>query len=138
MAIGRKTGGRRPGSKNKITAVHHRAATEGLERCLAAGVLPLDGILGRMRNDPEFRDITPEQFTAAMIALPYTSPRLSASIVAGNMRLRADGITHEERLRLLEMGPPSLMDEVVLAPKKRAVIEAGAEAPAASDAPDAK
>jgi len=68
MALGRKTGGRQKGSRNRATA-EARAAAE------ATGILPLDYMLSVMRDanaEPKRRD------AMAMAAAPYLHPRLSS------------------------------------------------------------
>jgi hypothetical protein len=68
MALGRKTGGRQKGVRNRATA-EARAAAE------ATGILPLDYMLSVMRDDkvePKRRD------AMAMAAAPYVHPKLSA------------------------------------------------------------
>jgi hypothetical protein len=67
MALGRKTGGRQKGACNRATA-EARAAAE------ATGILPLDYMLGVMRDtsaDPKRRD------AMAIAAAPYLHPKLS-------------------------------------------------------------
>jgi hypothetical protein len=67
MALGRKTGGRQKGARNRATA-EARAAAE------ATGVLPLDYMLQVMRDakaEPKRRD------AMAMAAAPYLHPKLS-------------------------------------------------------------
>ena len=68
MALGRKTGGRQKGARNRATA-EARAAAE------ATGILPLDYMLSVMRDtnaDPKRRD------AMAMAAAPYLHPKMSA------------------------------------------------------------
>ena len=68
MARGRKTGGRKKGSRNRATA-EARAEAE------ATGILPLDYMLSVMRDakvDNKRRD------AMAMAAAPYLHPRISA------------------------------------------------------------
>src|ERR1700751_6080134 len=68
MALGRKTGGRQKGARNRATA-EARAAAE------ATGILPLDYMLSVMRDanaDPRRRD------AMAIAAAPYLHPKLSA------------------------------------------------------------
>jgi hypothetical protein len=68
MALGRKTGGRQKGARNRATA-EARAAAE------ATGILPLDYMLSVMRDanaDPKRRD------AMAIAAAPYLHPKLSA------------------------------------------------------------
>lgn len=68
MARGRKTGGRKKGTRNKATT-EARAAAE------ANGILPLDYMLAVMR-DPEAS--TGRRDGMAMAAAPYLHPKLSA------------------------------------------------------------
>jgi hypothetical protein len=68
MALGRKTGGRQKGARNRATA-EARAAAE------ATGIMPLDYMLSVMRDanaDPRRRD------GMAIAAAPYLHPKLSA------------------------------------------------------------
>jgi len=68
MARGRKTGGRQKGIRNRATE-EARAAAE------ATGILPLDYMLGVMRDpgaDDKRRD------AMAMAAAPYLHPKLSS------------------------------------------------------------
>ena len=68
MALGRKTGGRQKGARNRATA-EARAAAE------ATGILPLDYMMSVMRDDkaePKRRD------AMAIAAAPYLHPKLSA------------------------------------------------------------
>ena len=67
MAVGRKTGGRQKGARNRATA-EARAAAE------ATGILPLDYMLGVMRDaraEPKRRD------AMAIAAAPYLHSKLS-------------------------------------------------------------
>ena len=68
MALGRKTGGRQKGARN-------RATTEARAAAAATGILPLDYMLEIMREtnaDPKRRD------AMATAAAPYLHPKLSA------------------------------------------------------------
>jgi hypothetical protein len=68
MALGRKTGGRQKGARNRATA-EARAAAE------ATGILPLDYMLSVMRDstaDAKRRD------AMAIAAAPYLHPKLTA------------------------------------------------------------
>jgi hypothetical protein len=68
MARGRKTGGRQKGTRN-------RATEEARAVAAASGTLPLDYMLGIMRDpaaDHKRRD------AMAMAAAPYLHPRLTA------------------------------------------------------------
>jgi len=67
MALGRKTGGRQKGARNRATAEARTAAE-------ATGVLPLDYMLSVMRDakaEPKRRD------AMAMAAAPYLHSKLS-------------------------------------------------------------
>ena len=67
MALGRKTGGRQKGARNRATA-EARAAAE------ATGILPLDYMLTVMHDDkvePKRRD------AMAIAAAPYLHPKVS-------------------------------------------------------------
>ena len=67
MALGRKTGGRQKGARNRATA-EARAAAD------ATGILPLDYMLSVMRDanaDAKRRD------AMAMAAAPYLHPKVS-------------------------------------------------------------
>jgi hypothetical protein len=68
MARGRKTGGRQKGVRNRATEEARAAAA-------ATGILPLDYMLGVMRDpgtDDKRRD------AMAMAAAPYLHPKLSS------------------------------------------------------------
>jgi hypothetical protein len=68
MALGRKTGGRQKGARNRATAEARAAAEE-------AGILPLDYMLSVMCDpnaEPKRRD------AMAIAAAPYLHPKLSA------------------------------------------------------------
>jgi hypothetical protein len=68
MAVGRKTGGRQKGARNRATA-EARAAAE------ATGILPLDYMLSVMRDtkaESKRRD------AMAMAAAPYLHPKVSS------------------------------------------------------------
>jgi hypothetical protein len=68
MARGRKTGGRRKGSRNRATAEARAAAK-------ATGILPLDYMLSVMRDDGADQRRRDAMATAAA---PYLHPKLSA------------------------------------------------------------
>jgi hypothetical protein len=72
MALGRKTGGRIKGTKNKRTSAIERAAAEAV----AGNLTPLQYMLAAMRDpnvDPKRRD------EMAKAAAPYVHPRLTAT-----------------------------------------------------------
>jgi hypothetical protein len=82
MALGRKTGGRQKGARNRATA-EARAAAE------ATGVLPLDYMLTVMRDakaEPKRRD------AMAMAAAPYLHPKVSPIEAKLNERSGAEVI----------------------------------------------
>jgi hypothetical protein len=72
MALGRKTGGRARGTKNKASTAREQAIAE-------SGLTPLDYMLDLMRTaeNPAIR------FEAAKAAAPYIHPRL-ANVDVGN------------------------------------------------------
>src|SRR5215472_1226822 len=85
MALGRKTGGRQKGARNRATA-EARAAAE------ATGILPLDNMLGVMRDanaDPKRRD------AMAMAVAPYLHPKLSPIDEEPNER-KTSGLNAED------------------------------------------
>ena len=67
MALGRKTGGRQKGTRNRATA-EARAVAE------ATGILPLDYMLSVMRDESLDRAT---RMDAAKAAAPYLHPKLS-------------------------------------------------------------
>jgi hypothetical protein len=74
MALGRKTGGRKKGSRNK-------RPRELIERIEASGLVPLEYMLSVMRDEtapPERRD------EMAKAAAPFVHPRLAAMKVSGD------------------------------------------------------
>jgi hypothetical protein len=71
MAIGKKTGGRQVGSRNKRTI----AKRDELARMIDKGISPLEYMLDVMRD--ETRE-TEERLEAAKASAPYIHPRLSA------------------------------------------------------------
>lgn len=82
-----KTGGRKPGSRNRLNELTRKKAENG-------GILPLDYMLEVMRDknaSPERRD------DMAKAAGPYCSPKLTAIEHSGNVRM-----THEMALKQLE------------------------------------
>lgn len=74
MAAGRKTGGRKPGSKNKATKAREKAIA-------SSGLTPLDFMLKVMRNGKQPADVRLE---AAKAAAPYVHPKLSAVTLKGD------------------------------------------------------
>lgn len=87
MALGKKTGGRQRGTRNRANELSRKKAENG-------GILPLDYMLQVMRDEKapaERRD------DMAKAAGPYCSPKLTAIEHSGNVRM-----THEMALKQLE------------------------------------
>ena len=78
-----KTGGRQPGSRNLVTVERELRAAHGVQAALDGGLLPLDILLARMRDEPlpSGERATDEQVQAAIAAAPYVHPRLNAIAV---------------------------------------------------------
>lgn len=89
MAKGQKTGGRSKGTPNKTT----QAAKELAIRAAAAGVSPLEFMLGLMRDDTADAHA---RLDAAKAAAPYIHPRLSS------IEMVAHVTNHEAALDELE------------------------------------
>jgi hypothetical protein len=93
MAHGRKTGGRQKGARNRATEEARAAAA-------ASGALPLDYMLGIMRDptaDNKRRD------AMAMAAAPYLHPRLTAI----DAKLNPDASEPSDRKLVLEFILPT-------------------------------
>ena len=73
MAQGRKTGGRRKGTPNRVTAERQAAVA-------ASGLTPLDYMLSVMRDTNEELGV---RLSAATSAAPYVHPKLSNVAVSG-------------------------------------------------------
>jgi hypothetical protein len=76
MAIGKKTGGRKPGSKNKMSL----AKRDELARMIDKGTSPLEYLLSVMRSEEAEQK---ERIDAAKAAAPYIHPRLNAVELTG-------------------------------------------------------
>lgn len=83
MALGKKTGGRKKGSRNKATESNRSAAKQ-------SGVTPLEYMLNIMSqpipddaNTAQKIAIHTLRFDAAKAAAPYVHPRLSSQVVRG-------------------------------------------------------
>ncbi|MCA8908514.1 MAG: hypothetical protein KDA64_11610 [Rhodospirillaceae bacterium] len=87
-------GGARPGAGRPKGSVN-RLVSEAVEQAKAGGRMPLEHLLGVMR-DPA-KD-TATRLEAAKAAAPYCHPRL-AQVEARNVNVN---LTHEEALALLE------------------------------------
>jgi len=90
MALGRKTGGRKAGTPNRVTTAQRAELA-------ASGLTPLDYMLRVLRDETE----PPERrMWAAAKAAPYVHPRKSAVAVTTDA-----GMTHEECLAQLRKPP---------------------------------
>jgi hypothetical protein len=74
MALGRKTGGRKKGTRNK-------RPRELIERIEASGLVPLDYMLSIMRDEKAPVDLRCEM---AKAAAPFVHPRLQTTKVQGD------------------------------------------------------
>ena len=86
MALGRKTGGRKKGSRNK-------RPRELIERIEASGLVPLEYMLSVMRDEsapPERRD------EMAKAAAPFVHPRLQTTKVQGDRDAPLFALTDNE------------------------------------------
>jgi hypothetical protein len=101
---GERRGGRRKGTPNKATTERRLRTETGLAAARQSGVMPLDVILARMRDEtlPNGRKPSDEQFQAAIAAAPYLHPKLAA-IAVDNVRPPDPVLTEqqEEARRLL-------------------------------------
>jgi hypothetical protein len=77
MALGRKTGGRKKGSRNRAAIAREKAIA-------ASGVTPLDFMLGVMRDERASLDL---RFEAARSAAPYVHPKLASVAHGGKLDL---------------------------------------------------
>src|SRR4051812_31623657 len=83
MARGLKTGARQRGTPNRSTVERRLRASNGIQSALNGGLLPLDVMLARMRDEPlpNGQRVTDEQFQAAVAAAAYVHPWLAAVAV---------------------------------------------------------
>lgn len=75
MAVGKKTGGRQKGSKNKTTLLQEAAVAERVAKCQEAGITPLEFMLSVMRDETK---PFAERYAAARDAAPYQHPKLAS------------------------------------------------------------
>ena len=68
-------GGRARGSRNRVVVQREILAARGLSAALNDGLTPLEVMLHRMRGT---RDVSDQQFAAAVAAAPYVHPKLCA------------------------------------------------------------
>ena len=87
MALGQKTGGRRAGTPNQVTAAQRA-------QIASSGLLPLDYMLQVLRDETQPEE---NRMWAAVKAAPYVHPRKSAVAVTNET-----GLSHEEWLDKLE------------------------------------
>jgi hypothetical protein len=85
MAVGRKTGGRQKGTPNKATVERELRAAQGLKAATLDGLLPLDVMMCRMKNEalPNGSSVADDQLAAAIAAAPYIHPKLAAAVFKG-------------------------------------------------------
>ena len=112
--------GRKAGGKNRGTIERELRAAHGVEAAIETGLLPLDVMLARMRDEPlpNGQRPTDSQFEAACAAAPYIHPRLAAATLkamvapsAALLPIDADSLTDHQRrvLRdILLLGPPAV------------------------------
>lgn len=100
--------GRKAGGKNKATIERELRTRHGVAAAVQQGLLPLDVMLARMRDEalPNGMKPTDEQFAAAVAAAPYLHPRLTATTLQGDLVVSA---ADQERRRELRQ---SLMREL--------------------------
>jgi hypothetical protein len=101
MALGRKTGGRQKGTRNRATA-EARAAAE------ATGIKPLDYMLSVMRDvkaESKRRD------AMAMAAAPYLHPKVSPVEAAKPQQQLSDAEKYGIRVVFVRPGPRHEDDE---------------------------
>jgi hypothetical protein len=91
-----RTGGRKPGTKNKATIEREVRARAGIAAALETGILPLDLMLTIMRGGPAAEAITERQYEAAVAAAPYIHPRLASSTVNATVRRSLSDFSDDE------------------------------------------
>ena len=74
-----KSGGRKKGGKNKITLASSAHAI--MEKAKAAGITPLEYMLGILRDEKQPQDIRMEM---AKAAAPYVHPKLQVTKLQGD------------------------------------------------------
>ncbi len=75
MAAGKKTCGRRKGSKNRATIVQELRVKARVEAAMEAGITPLEFMLDVMRDETK---PFPERYAAARDAAPYQHAKLAS------------------------------------------------------------
>lgn len=106
-----KTGGRTAGTPNKATVQRQIMAERGIHAALNDGLMPMDVLLARIRNQPlpDGKFATADQFAAAVAAAPYLHPRLS---MVASKDYSSTPTTLDEVDRLLEEKLARLSDGV--------------------------
>jgi hypothetical protein len=76
---GTRPGGRAKGTPNKATIVKRALIAQAKQDAFDGGLLPLQIMLARMRDEPlpNGEKVTDAQLQAAALAAPYIHPRLS-------------------------------------------------------------
>jgi len=88
MALGRKTGGRKAGTPNRVSAAHR-------SEIAASGLTPLEYMLQVLRDENELPE---RRMWAAVKAAPFVHPKLSSIRYDGGLDI---ALSHEERLKKL-------------------------------------
>ena len=91
MAIGRKTGGRRPGTPNRVTAAKR-------DQILASGMSPLDYLVSVFRDEDQPVNV---RLDAARSAANFVHPRIS---MLGIGRLEDRSL----QVRIVRFGDPPI------------------------------
>lgn len=96
MAVpkGTRVGGRQKGAKNKATIAREKGHAEIVAAAAAAGVMPLEVMLGAMR-DAWAKDDKAGAANFAKDAAPYIHPRLAAIEVQADVEARVEVSTLE-------------------------------------------
>ena len=87
MAIGRKTGGRQKGSRNKATVEREQFTCEVIAQATETGQSPLDVMLSIMRSADAPLSV---RFKAAIEAAPYIHPKLAAVDMKADVVITAE------------------------------------------------
>lgn len=95
MAIGRKTGGRQKGAKNKTTIERELRDEMIVKDAREAGILPLDLMLQCMRKQWEAGNET-EAFRQAVEIAPYCHAKLSTTKISGDPEAPVQTVTRIE------------------------------------------
>src|SRR4051794_17374213 len=91
-----RTGGRKPGTKNKATVEREARARAAIAEALDGGLMPLDIILCVMRGGEAAAAITERQYEAACAAAPFLHPKLASTTVNATIRRSLADYSDEE------------------------------------------